>query len=166
MLEIKPLGSPKGEPMKKRWVIPNAVLLMLFLGVLTSQNAQDVSTGAEKTDPLRHQLAIALLRTINTAEVVDQSTYGFYSSWQTLLSHNPKYFDEFIATHRRELPNTQQFADPPEILPGWDLRMNMHADGQGYDLLLRDMTDKKCGYAAVTNENVIIWQAKAIDCEI
>lgn len=44
--------------------------------------------------------------------------------------------------------------------------MNIHADGQGYDVLLRDMTDKKCGYAAVTNENAVIWQGKTIDCEL
>lgn len=152
--------------MKKRWVILNAVLLMLIPGVLTSQYAQDVpGTGAEKSDPLRHQVAIALLRTINTAEVVDQSTYGSYSSWQTLLSHNQKYFDKFIAWHQQQLPNAR-FADVPEILPGWNLRMNVHADGQGYDVLLRDMTDKECGYAAVTDENVVIRQSKAIDCEI
>jgi hypothetical protein len=152
--------------MTKRLVILNVILLMLFPGVLTSQYAQDVPPGPEKSDRLRQQLAISLLRTINTAEVVDQSTYGSYSSWRTLLANNRTYFDKFIAMHRRELPNAQQFADLPEILPGWDLRMNIHADGQGYDLLLRDMTDEKCGYAAVTDENVVIRQSKAIDCEI
>ena len=44
--------------------------------------------------------------------------------------------------------------------------MNMHADGQGYEVLLRDMTDKKCGYAAVTDEDAVIRQSKAIDCDI
>lgn len=44
--------------------------------------------------------------------------------------------------------------------------MNVHVDGQGYDLLLQDMTDKKCGYAAFTDENVIIRRSKWIDCEI
>jgi hypothetical protein len=34
----------------------------------------------------------------------------------------------------------------PEILPDWNPRLNVHADGQGYDLLLEDLTDKTCGY--------------------
>jgi hypothetical protein len=33
-------------------------------------------------------------------------------------------------------------------------------------VLLLDMTDKKCGYAAVTDENVVIRQSKEIGCEI
>ena len=41
----------------------------------------------------------------------------------------------------------------------------MHADGQGYDVLLQDLTDKKCGYAAVTDEYVVIRQSKTINCE-
>jgi hypothetical protein len=66
---------------------------------------------------------------------------------------------------RHILPATQ-FNEPPEILPGWNLRLNVHADGQGYDLMLTDMTDEKCGYAVLTDENGVIRQSKAIDCEI
>jgi hypothetical protein len=151
--------------MKKRWFIPTAILLTLFLGVMTSQNAQDVPRGAANPDWLRRQFAISLLRTINTAEVVDKSTYGSFSTGQTLQAHDATYFEKFIAMHQQQLPN-MNFADPPEILPGWSLRLNVHAGGQGYDLLLQDMTDKKCGYAAVTDENAIIRQSKWIDCEI
>jgi hypothetical protein len=142
----------------------HALVLALLIGVTASQS-QDVPTNSERPDRLRQQLAIALLRTINTAEVVEQTTYGSYSPWQTLRAHHSEYFGQFIAMQRRGLDNAN-FAEPPEILPGWNLRMNMHPDGQGYDILLRDMTDKKCAYAAVTNENAIIWQSKAIDCEI
>lgn len=151
--------------MKKSWFLVTAILLMMLPRVMNSQNAQDVSYDAGNSDRPRRELAIALLTTINTAEVVDQSTYGSYSSWQTLLAHNVKYFDKFLAMNRQQPPNTN-FADLPEILPGWSLRLNVHADGQGYDLLLRDMTDKKCGYAAGSDENVVIWQSKWIDCEI
>jgi len=137
---------------------------MLFLGVLTFQNAQDVWGGAEKDDGLRHAFAVSLLRTINTSEAVDKTKFLSYSSWQTLLEHHSEYFAHFIAMHQEQLPNAH-FADLSEILPGWNLRMNVHADGQGYDVLLRDMTDKKCGYAAVTDENAVIRQSKTIDCE-
>jgi len=50
----------------------------------------------------------------------------------------------------------------------------VRSDGQGYDLLLIDMTDEKCGYAVLTDEDGVIRQSKAIwwgwfriaDCEI
>jgi len=33
-------------------------------------------------------------------------------------------------------------------------------------VLLRDLTDDKCSYAALTDESGLIRQSKAIDCEI
>ena len=66
------------------------------------------------------------------------------SSWPILLAHYQQEFDQFLAMHRQELRNAR-FTDAPEILPGWNLRLNIHADGQGYDLLLQDMTDKGAG---------------------
>jgi len=39
-------------------------------------------------------------------------------------------------------------ADIPEILPGWTLRFKVHADGQGYDVRLQDMTAKQYGRTA------------------
>jgi hypothetical protein len=44
------------------------------------------------------------------------------------------------------------------------LRLNVHADGQGYDLMLQDMTDKECGSALFTNETAVIWESTAIGC--
>ncbi len=151
--------------MRKHRVILSSVLLVLFLGVQTPQFAQDTSTGPANADQARRRVALGLLRTINTAEVVELQNYGSYASWQTLLAHQSKYVNEFLTMNYPEEANLQ-FADVPEILPGWNLRMNMHADGQGYDVLLRDMTDKKCGYAAVTDENAVIRQSKTIDCAI
>lgn len=130
--------------MKKRHLILNIILLVLFLGVRSSQYAQEIPTDAEKSDRLRHEFALSLLRAVNVAEVVDYTTYGSFSSWLTLLSRHSEYFGQFIAVHRRQLPNAH-FADLPEILPGWNLRMKFHADGQGYDVLLRDTADEKCG---------------------
>src|SRR5215472_6687777 len=127
----------------------------------------------------RRQLAIELLRTINTAEVTYHSENGSYATWQTLLSSDRQYFDDFVArysdrvlnfgqlnTVTRNILPPIQFTDPPEILPGWNLRLNVHSNGQGYDLLLKDMTDEQCGYAVLTDENGVIRQSKAIDCQI
>jgi len=40
----------------------------------------------------------------------------------------------------------------PEIVPGWRLRLNVSNSGSAYDLLLEDVNDPKCGYAALTDE--------------
>jgi hypothetical protein len=150
--------------MKKHQVILCTFLLVLFLGVQTPQFAQDTSAGPTKADQERRMVAIGLLRTINTAEVTYHSKNGSFVVWNTLVSDQPKYFDKFLAMHGLQKANAH-FSDAPEILPGWNLRLNVHLDGQGYDLLLRDMTDEKCGYAALTDENGVIRQSKAIDCE-
>ena len=96
---------------------------------------------------------------------MEHSTYGSYAPWRTLVAHHAEYFDQFTALHRQQLPDGH-FRDSPEIAPGWNLRMNLHADGEGYEVLLRDRTDKKCGYAAVTDENGVIRQSKTIECDI
>ena len=151
--------------MKKRCVTLSTVLFVLFLGVLTPEFAQDTPADHSKADQARRMIAIGLLRTINTAEVVYHTKNGSFVIWQTLLSDQPKYFDEFLAMHGLQQANLR-FADTPEILPAWNLRLNVHADGQGYDVLLGDITDKKCGYAALTDESGVIRQSKAIGCEI
>jgi len=151
--------------MKKHQVILSTVSLVLLLGVLTPQFAQDTSTGPANADQAGHRVAIGLLRTINTAEVVEHTTYGSYASWQTLLAHQPKYANKFLTMNYPKEANLQ-FSEMPEILPGWSLRFNTHADGQGYDVRLQSLTDKTCWYAALTDESGVIRQSKAIDCEI
>lgn len=134
---------------------------VLLTGAPSSQKAQEVAT----SEQLRHQFAVNVVRAINTAEAVDHTKFGSYSPWGTLLDNHTDYFRKLISAHKLEPPNAY-FGDLPEVLPEWNLRMIVHADRQGYDLLLRDMTDKTCGYAVVTNENAVIWQGKTVDCEI
>ena len=161
----------------KKWGIFTSLLLVLLV-VQTPQFGQNTSIDPGKAH--RRQLAISLLRTINTVEVTYRSEHGSYATWLTLLSSEPKHFDDFLARMSRvvnfvyrdeNVPSDNVrlkiiLHDPPEILPGWNLRLNVHSDGQGYDLLLRDMTDEKCGYAVLTDEKGVIRQSKAIDCEI
>jgi hypothetical protein len=143
------------------------VIVLVFLGVATSQSAQDVPAVVNKPDQARHATAVGLLRQINTAEVVDLSTYGSFSTWDVLMAHNQQYFDDFAAmgVHKQQIPNSH-LAEPPEIMPGWNLRLNVHSDGQGYDLMLQDMTDKKCAFALFTNETAVIWESRAIGCPV
>jgi hypothetical protein len=151
--------------MNKRLLILSALLFVILLGVAAPQFPQDTSTGPVKSDHERHSVAIGLLRAINTAEVTYRHQNGSFAEWQTLLSSQPKYFAHLLAKYGPEKANPH-FLGAPEILPGWNLRLIVHPDGQGYDVLLRDITDEKCGYAALTDEGGVIRQSKAIDCEI
>jgi hypothetical protein len=134
--------------MKKHQVILSTVLLVLALGISTSHFAQDASTGVEKSDrqSRNHALAIAFLRT---------SRYGSYASWQTLLAHEPEYLNAWLSTY---YPNLHLGA-LPEILPGLNLRLTVHADGQGYDVLVEDVGDRN-GYAGLSDERGIIRECK------
>jgi len=166
MLKVGLVRQPEGQStMKKQQFVLSAFLLLFFLGVQTPQFAQDTSAGPAKADQERRMVAVSLLRTINTAEVTYQTTNGSFVVWKTLVSEHQQYFDKFLAMHGLLKANTH-FSDGPEILPDWNLRLNVHLDGQGYDVLLRDMTDDKCGYAALTDESGVIRQSKAINCEI
>jgi len=145
--------------MNKRQLILNTALLVLFLGVNTPQFAQDGAKGSEQSD-LRHNhaLLIGFLRTINTAEVGELSTHGAYAPWQTLLVHQQQFLDKWLARFYSQDANVH-FGSTPEILPGWNLRLNVQTDGKGYVALLEDATDKN-GYAAVTDESGVIRECK------
>jgi hypothetical protein len=146
--------------MKKHRVILSSVLLVLALGTSASQFAQDASTGVENSgqQSRNHVLALGFLRTINTAEVADFSKYGSYASWQTLLVHQPEYLNAWLSTYYPQKPNVH-FGDLPDILPGLHLRLSVHTDGHGYDVLVEDAGDKN-GYAGLSDESGRIRECK------
>lgn len=141
------------------------VIALLFTAkTLRSQNAAHSSSDADRA---KHMLAISLLRGIGTAEAEYKMKHGAYASKDALLAS-----DEFkgrgmtwAARNDPQLANAT-LSNGTEILPGWALRLNVTTDGQGYDLLLEDTTDKTCAYAAVTDERGVIRQSKAIECAI
>ena len=143
--------------MKKHRILLGSVLLVLSLGGLTPQFAQDASKGSEKSD-LRHDRALLLgfLRTINTAESDELFTYGAYASRETLLAHQQQFFNEW---RTRFYSHDVHFGSTPEILPGWNLRIEVQTSGKGYLALLEDVTDKN-GYAALTDERAVIRECK------
>ena len=57
------------------------------------------------------------------------------------------------------LQTNVRFGDAPEILPGWNLRLSVHTDRQGCDVLLEDKTDKN-GYAVLSDERAYIRECK------
>jgi hypothetical protein len=145
--------------MKRHPIILSTLLLVLALGVLTPQFAQDTPANPPGPNLERRAHILGLLRTINTSEVTYQSKYGSFGTWQALLSDQPKYFEKFLSMNGLLQANVR-FGEAPEILPGLNLRMNVHTDGQGYDVLLEDTTDKEHGYGALSDERGMIRESK------
>jgi hypothetical protein len=144
--------------MKKHRILLSTVLLVLSLGVLTPQFAQEPSPDAEKADQQkRHARCIGLVRIINTDEVTEVVKYGSYASWENLLAHQPEFFNKWLAKSDSQ---QAKFADAPDILPGFSLRLNIHADGKGYDLRLQDKTSK--AWAAFSDESGVIWEGEPL----
>jgi hypothetical protein len=144
--------------MKKLRITLSTVLLVLAFGTLASQFAQDASTGPKKPDLERRAIMVGLVRQINTAEVVEQSTYGSFAPWQTLLAHQQEYLNEWLRRFYSRDPNVH-FGSTPEILPGWNLRLIVPTDGQGWVVLLQDAKDET-GYAVLSDESGVIRECK------
>jgi hypothetical protein len=136
--------------------VRTTVLLVLLLGVQAPQFAQNVPAGPGDSGKERNWTAIGLVRTINTAEVLELNTYGSFAPWQTLLAHQAEYINKCTQE------NGMRLGAMPEILPGWSLRLNVRADGQAFDLMLKDVASKQVPYAAYSNETGVIWNAAPI----
>ena len=151
--------------MRSKSVLFSIVLIALFITTAQTLRSQNTPHSPSDADRAKRVLAISLLRGINTAEAEYKIKHGTYASKDALLAS-----DEFKSSGMAwAVKNNPQLANVslssgPEVLPGWSLRLNVTADGQSYDLLLEDTTDKSCGYAAVTDERGVIRQSKAIDC--
>jgi hypothetical protein len=153
--------------MRNKAIASIVVLLVVTLGIADSLRSQNEPAKSSDADHARHSLAIDLLRAINTAEVTYKMKHGAFLSKDALLASEEftRWQMSWAAKHDPQLAHAK-LSSGPEILPGWALRLNITADGQGYDVLLEDTTDKNCGYAAVTDERGVIRQSKAIDCPI
>jgi hypothetical protein len=142
--------------MRKHRIILSTVLVVLALGIVTPQFALEASPKAEHKE--RHELCISLVRIINTDEITELASYGSFASWENLLAHDPKFFNIWLAKSDSQ---QARFADAPNILPGYSLRLSVHADGKGFDLRLRDTTGK--AWAVFSDESGLIWEGKRLD---
>ena len=134
-------------------------MLVLAFGTGASQSAQNAATGPDKLD--RHASMLGLVRTINTLEVTEISRYGSSEPWPILLAHHQEGFNSWLKRFYSSKEPNVQFRDAPEILPEWNLRLNVQADGKGWVLLLNDASDKT-GFAWVSDESGIIRHSKYI----
>jgi hypothetical protein len=165
-----------GEEIQKRWgrgmrakrKAAAVVALAGILAVLPWAHAQKkASPGMPDRERERRSLAINLVRAINTAEVNYKKDHGVYANWETLLGNG-----DFTETGTKWAPESfptvahAMYSRGPEVVPGWKLRLVLAKDGSGYDLLLEDAIDPKCGYAVVSDERGLIRQSKSIDCAL
>jgi len=146
---------------KKPRIILNALLLVLALGSVAPQFAQDASTVAKEPNLERRAKMVGLVRTINTAEVAERAAYGSYASWQTILTHEQHEMNQWLASVYSRDPNVH-FGSMPEILPGWNLRLIVPPDGTGWVVVLEDANDKS-GYAALSDESGVIRECKYLE---
>jgi hypothetical protein len=146
---------------KKLRIILNTPLLVLALGSVAPQLAQDASTGPKGPNLERRSITVGLVRTINTAEVGERATYGSYASWPTLLVHQQQYFNHWVTQFYSRDPNVH-FGSTTEILPGWNLRLMVPPDGTGWVVVLEDAKDAT-GYAALSDESGVIRECKYLE---
>ncbi len=153
--------------MRAKGIALIVALLAFKLGAATPQYGQKDATLSADAVHARHSLAVSFLRAINTAEVDYKFKRGTYASKEALLA-SEEFTVRGMAWAARNDPQlaNAHLSSGPEILPGWSLRLNLTAEGNGYDVLLEDLTDKTCGYAAGSDERGVIRQSKVIDCEI
>jgi hypothetical protein len=150
--------------MRRHWVVSTIILIAVVIGSFKFQYAQN---SAGDSDLAKQNLAVNLLRAINTAERAYHQNHGAFTSWATLATSDEftKTGMKWAARHNPQLAKLR-LSSGPDILPGWKLRLDLTSDRNGYDVLLEDAADKSCGYAALTDERGVIRQSKTIDCKI
>jgi hypothetical protein len=136
--------------MNKHLVTRSILSVVLVLGIQVTQFAQDTSNTNYKADLEEHESMVGLVRTINTLESADFLQSGSYESWHALLDRHSTDLNRWLATFYPHGSNAH-FEDAREIFPGWSLRLNLNADGQGYVLVLEGTADK-VGYAVLSDE--------------
>jgi hypothetical protein len=150
----------------------NRVLAVLILAVICLGLTPHAWT--QKTAPVvpdrereRRSFAINLARAIHAAEVDYKAKHGVYANWDSLVGNG--YFTETGTKWASpDFPTVVHalYSRGPEIVPGWKLRLSLSNNGNSYDVLLEDVTDPKCGYAAIMDERGLIRQGKSVDCPL
>lgn len=145
--------------MKKLQIILSTALLGSVLGTIAPLFGQNESPCPDKPDPRKLSIMVGLVRTINTAEVSEQATYGSFASWQTLLAHQQSLNEWLTNSYSRD-PNAH-FGSGPEILPAWSLRLTVQSDSSGWVVMLQNEQDKN-GYAVLSDERGVIWVCRPL----
>jgi len=103
---------------------------------------------------------VNVVRLINTADMEYKSAHGGYAAWPEL------YRSGIIAKHEKPglMFGNLNLSEGPEVVPGWTLAMIVAADGQSYELSLRNLKDK-CQFSFFSDQRGVIYEGNAIGCE-
>ena len=151
--------------MKRLQIVAGIALISLALAWGTAAWPQKAAPAISSREQERRSFAINLARAIQKAELDFKTKHGTYANWDSLIGNG-----YFTSTGTKwaspDFPTVGQalYGSGPEIVPGWRLRLSVSNNGNAYDLLLEDVTDPKCGYAALTDERGRIRQAKSLEC--
>ena len=151
--------------MKRLPIVAVIALIALGLGLCATARPQNPSPGIGDREQQRRSFAINLVRAIQQAQLDFKSKHAVYANWDSLIG-NGYFTSTGTKWSSSDFPTVAQalYGSGPEIVPGWRLRLNVSHSGSAYDLLLEDVTDPKCGYAALTDERGTIRQAKSLEC--
>jgi hypothetical protein len=149
-----------GGRVKTAKFIVTGLLFSFLLGFPSHQYAQNDPAQTDSSEHSKRSRAVSFLRAINTTEMVYRTQYGSFASWHILLL-SEKFVFKSVAEQEPQPPFVQ--LDFLRVVPpGWNLRLNLTADGQGYDALLEDKTDKEHGYALLTDERGLIRESTVV----
>ncbi len=133
-------------------------MILAALGV-ADVSAQECIPGAPKTpeQTARRREGLMATRTINNLEANQPG-----SRTRTYLRQVELPMSPFAAKQTgpaAELLTKLNFSPDQELLPGWQLTLDVTADG--YWFMLKDKTDP-CGFAFVSNQGGLIYTAEPI----
>ncbi|MHB8541842.1 MAG: tRNA (N6-threonylcarbamoyladenosine(37)-N6)-methyltransferase TrmO [Candidatus Acidiferrales bacterium] len=187
VLDIKPyLSSVSAEQLRRGWLaeaearggggmdkLRGTAIAILLLGALACAGL--TMAQAQKPAPVapRNRMAemaliapndsrmtgVNAVRLINTAQAGYKHAHGRYATWDEL------YRSGIMANDRKRSPQFSglQLAGGPEVVEGWTLAMIVAADGQSYELSLRNLQDK-CQFSFFSDQRGLIFQGKVIGC--
>jgi hypothetical protein len=137
----------------KRWIVVVGLIL-----VATPAHAQQCLHGTDEQpeEKARKRSALGATRMVNNLQAnQDGARTSTFLTHEHLLTsrfaHGPNGQDEFF--------RTLNFRPGEEILPGWELKLDVTKTG--YWFMVRDKTDP-CGFAYVSNQQGIIYTSEPI----
>jgi hypothetical protein len=144
-------------------------LLAVSVHVLRAAGQAAAVTGRSAVSKEQRSRAVAIVRLINTAEVIDCRTKDGkidenekFLPWDELL--NASCFKEAQSRVLFYPGNEPSLSPGSEIVPGLELRLVVSANGSHYNLWLGEKQDT-CGFAFYSDERGLIYEAKPIGCE-
>src|SRR5487761_205515 len=102
---------------------------------------------------------VNVVRLINTAEMEYKRAQGSYATWDVLFRSGL-----ISDLQKRPFFGGVHLAAGPEAVPGWTLALIPSAEGQSYELSLRNLGDK-CQFSFFSDQRGLIYEGQVIGCE-